>query len=138
MADVGTISVVNNGPPDGDQVNFRYDQVLRAGDRLRATYYLSNIETQFLYTRPQFNHPYPFKNQLLNLAHTWVLSNQTLNEATFGYVRQHGEAADTTPESPNVGPGNVVAGFGVEFWHPIDFTQHNWQVKDTLKSCRLG
>ena len=137
VPDVGTISVVNNGPRDGDQVNFRYDQVLRAGrDRLRATYYLSNIETQFLYTRPQFNHPYPFKNQLLNVAHTWMLSNQTLNEATFGYVRQHGEAADPTPESPNVGPGNGVAGFGVEFWHPIDFTQHNWQVKNTLTMNR--
>ena len=133
IPDVGTISVTNNGPRDGDQVNLRYDHVLRQGrDRIKGTYYLSDIETQYLYTRPQFNHPYPFRNQLLNLAHTWMISGQTLNEATFGYVRQHGEATAPGPESPDIGPGSGVARFGSEFWHPIDFTQHNWQVKNTL------
>jgi Carboxypeptidase regulatory-like domain len=49
VPDVGTISVTNNGPRDGDQVNLRYDHVLRQGrDRIKGTYYLSNIETQFL------------------------------------------------------------------------------------------
>lgn len=133
IPDVGTISVTNNGPRDGDQVNFRFDQVLRGGqDRLKATYYLSNIETQFLYVRPQFDHPYPFRNQLVNLAHTWMISNQTLNEATVGLVRQHGEAGNPAPESPNVNPGSGVSGFGVEFWHPIDFTQNNFQFRDTV------
>ena len=137
IPDVGTISVTNNGPRDGDQVNLRFDQVFRGGqDRLKATYYLSNIETQYLYVRPQFNHPYPFRNQLFNLAHTWMISDQTLNEATFGLVRQHGEAGDPTPESPNVTPGNGVAGFGVEFWHPIDFTQTNYQFRNTFTMNR--
>lgn len=137
VPDVGTISVTNNGPRDGDQVSLRYDHVLRQGrDRIKGTYYLSNIETQFLYTRPQFNHPYPFRNQLLNLAHTWMISNQTLNEATFGYARQHGAAEAPGPESPDIGPGSGLARFGSEFWHPIDFTQHNWQVKNTLTMNR--
>jgi carboxypeptidase family protein/TonB-dependent receptor-like protein len=137
IPDVGTISVLNNGPRNGDQINFRVDQVFRESrDRLRATYYLSNIETQFLYTRPQFNHPYPFRNQLFNVAHTWMISASTLNEANFGIVRQHGEAGDPTPESPNVVVGNGVAGFGVEFWHPITFTQNNFQFKNTLTMNR--
>jgi carboxypeptidase family protein/TonB-dependent receptor-like protein len=137
IPDFGTVSVLNNGPRNGDQINFRVDQVLRESrDRLRATYYLSNIETQYLYTRPQFNHPYPFRNQLFNVAHTWMLSGSTLNEASFGLVRQHGEAGDPTPESPNVTPGNGVAGFGVEFWHPITFTQNNLQFKNTLTMNR--
>ena len=137
IPDVGTISVTNNGPRDGDQYNVRFDQVLRQGqDRIKATYYLSNIETQFLYVRPQFNHPYPFRNQLLNLAHTWMISNQTLNEATFGYVRQHGAAEGPNNESPDIGPGNNVSRFGSEFWHPIDFTQHNWQVRNVLTMNR--
>ena len=137
IPDVGTISVINNGPRDGDQFNARVDQVFRGGrDRLRATYYLANVESQFLYVRPQFNHPYPFRNQVINVAHTWMVSATTLNEATFGLVRQHGEAGDPTPETPNVGPGSGVAGFGVEFWHPIDFTQNNFQFKDTLTMNR--
>jgi hypothetical protein len=137
IPDVGTISVANNGPRDGDQFNLRFDQSLRGGqDRLTATYYLSNIETQFLYVRPQFDHPYPFRNQLLNVGHTWMISNQTLNEATFGLVRQHGEAGNPAPASPNVTPGSGVSGFGVEFWHPIDFTQTNYQFRNTLTMNR--
>ena len=138
IPDVGTIAQTTSGPREGDQINFRYDQVFRGGqDRLRATYYLSNIESQFLYTRSAFNHPYPFRNQLLNLQHTWMVSNQTLNEATFGVVRQHGEAGDPVPESPNVSfPPGTMAGWGIEFWHPIDFTQTNFQFKDTLTMNR--
>jgi hypothetical protein len=137
IPDVGTISVINNGPRDGDQLNARLDQVFRGGrDRLRATYYLANIEQHYLYVRPEFNHPYPFRTQMINVAHTWMLSAQTLNEANFGLVRQHGEAGDPTPETPNVNPGNGVTGFGVEFWHPIDFTQNNFQFKNTLTMNR--
>ena len=73
---------------------------------------------------------------MINVAHTWMVSPQTLNEANFGLVRQHGEAGDPTPETPNVGPGSGVNGFGVEFWHPIDFTQNNFQFKDTLTMNR--
>jgi hypothetical protein len=137
VPDVGTIPVVYNGPRNGDQLTLRVDQVLRGGrDRLRATYYLTSIETQFLYVRPAFNHPYPFRNQLFNVAHTWVISNQSLNEANFGLIRQHGDTADPTPESPTIGVGSGVAGFGVDFWHPIDFTQNNFQVKDTFTTTR--
>lgn len=137
IPDVGTIPVTRSAPRDGDQINFRYDQVFRGGqDRLRGTYYLSNIESQFLYTRPQFNHPYPFRNQLFNLAHTWMVSNQTLNEAVFGVVRQVGSADNPEPTSPNVNITGGVAGFGVEFWHPIDFTQNNFQFKNTLTMNR--
>ncbi len=56
-----------------------------------------------------------------------MVSNQTLNEATFGIVRQHGEAGNPALESPNISITGGVAGFGVEFWHPIDFTQNNFQ-----------
>jgi TonB dependent receptor len=137
IPDVGTIAVTRSAPRDGDQINLRYDQVFRGGqDRLRGTYYLSNIESQFLYTRPQFNHPYPFRNQLFNVAHTWMLSNQTLNEAVFGVVRQVGSAENPEPTSPNVNITGGVAGFGVEFWHPIDFTQNNFQFKNTLTMNR--
>jgi hypothetical protein len=145
IPDVGTISVLNNGPRDGDQVNVRFDQVLREGqDRLRATYFLTNVETWNLYVRPQFDKPFPFRNQAANLGHTWMLSGQTLNEASFGFARMHGEAGNTAPESPDIGIGGGVARFGTEFWHPIDFTQNNFQFRDTVTlnrgrhSFRLG
>jgi outer membrane receptor protein involved in Fe transport len=61
------------------------------------------------------------------------MSNRTLNEATFGYLRQDGHAEDPTPDSPTItAVGNGVVGFGVELWHPIEFTQHNFQFKDTV------
>jgi hypothetical protein len=133
ILDVGTIPVTTSGPRDGEQINFRYDQVLRGGlDRIRGTYYLSNITTWNLYTRSAFDKPFPFRNQMLGLAHTWMISSQTLNEATFGIGRQHGEADNAAPDSPDIGPGSGVARFGTEFWHPIDFTQNNFNFKNTL------
>jgi hypothetical protein len=132
VPDIGTINVTTNGSRQGDQFNGRFDQVMGGrGDRLRATYYLSRSQSPFLYTRSQFNHPYPFRDQLLNVAHTSIISNSTLNEATFGYLRQDGHAEDVTPDSPTIAVTGI-AGFGVEFWHPIEFSQNNMQFKDTL------
>lgn len=135
IPDIGTIAVTTNGRRDGEQLNFRYDHVFRGGnDRLRTTYYLSNIETWNLYVRSQFDKPFPFRNQMFGIAHTTMVSAQTLNEFTFGLGRMHGEAGNPSPESPDIGmgPGNDIARFGTEFWHPIDFTQNNFNFKNTL------
>ena len=133
IPDVGTISIANNGPRDGGQFNARFDQVLRGGvDRLRASYYLTELETWTLYVRPQFDKPFPFRNQAANVGHTWIISNNTLNEVSFGFARQHGEAGNAAPESPDVFIGGGVARFGTEFWQPIDFTQNNFHIRDTM------
>jgi hypothetical protein len=137
IPDIGTINVVQNGRRRGDQINSRFDQVLRSGrDRLRGTYYFARSQDMFLYTRSAFNHPYPFRDQLANVQHTAVLSNRTLNEATFGYVRQDGHSGDPTPDAPTIAMANGVPGFGVEFWHPIEFTQINLQLKDNVTMTR--
>lgn len=136
IPDIGEINVVQNGKRDGNQINTRFDQVLRgAKDRLRVTYYMTQLETPNLYVRSQFNHPFPFRNQLFNAIYSTILSNQTLNEFNFGIARQHGETGDPTPDSPTIGI-NDVSGFGVDFWHPITFTQNNFQIKDTLTMNR--
>ncbi len=139
VMDVGTIPVLLNGPRDGDQYNVRFDQVLRGGqDRVRATYYVSNIETWNLYVRQPFDKPFPYRNQMANVAHTWVISSQTLNEASVGWARMHGETGNAAPESPDIvfrGTG-AISGFGTEFWHPIDFTQNNFHFRDTLTMNR--
>jgi hypothetical protein len=137
IPDVGTISIATQGQRDGDQLNGRVDQQLRHGqDRLRGTYYLSNIQTDFAYVRPAFNHPFPFRNQLFTAGYSSVLSSRTLNEASFGFVRQHGETGDPTPDAPTIGITGGVAGFGVDFWHPITFTQNNVEFKDTVTMNR--
>jgi hypothetical protein len=144
IPDVGTISVLNNGPRDGQQYNVRFDHVLRGGiDQLRASYYMTELETQDLFVRPQFNKPFPFRNQAANVGHTWMISNTTLNEASFGFARQHGDTGNVAPESPDV---NItgVSGFGIAFWQPIDFTQNNFHFRNTFTmnrgrhSFRLG
>lgn len=136
IPDVGTISVLNNGPRDGAQYNVRFDQVLRGGvDRLRASYYVTDIETWDLFVRPQFNKPFPFRNQAANVGHTRVISNTTLNEVSFGFGRQHGETDNPAPESPDIGITGA-GGFGVAFWQPITFTQNNFNIRNTLTMNR--
>jgi len=137
IPDVGTISVLNNGPRDGQQYNLRFDQVLRGGiDQLRASYYMTEIETQDLFVRPQFNKPFPFRNQAANVGHTWMMSSTMLNEASFGFARQHGDTGHVAPESPDVNIGGGVSSFGIAFWQPIDFTQNNFNIRNTLTMNR--
>jgi hypothetical protein len=139
IPDVGTTSLAIPGPRDGDQFNGRFDQVFRTGkDHLRATYYLSNISTWFNDVREAFDRPYPHRLQLFTVGHSLVLSDRTLNELAFGYVRMHGEAADPTPQVPTISITglNTAAGFGVLSWQPIGFTQNYFQVKDTLTATR--
>ncbi len=137
IPDVGTISVVNNGPRDGEQYNVRLDHVLRGGvDQLRGSYYMTKVVTQDLFVRPQFNKPFPFRNQAANVGHTWMISNTTLNEASFGFARQHGDTDNPAPESPDVNVGDGVSSFGVAFWQPITFTQNNFHFRDTFTMNR--
>lgn len=139
IPDVGTVSFAIPSPRNGDQVNARFDRVFRSGaDRVRATYYLSDIETWFSDMRAAFDRPYPHRNQLFTASHSRVLSDRTLNELAFGYVRMHGAAQDPTPHVPTISITGLSggAGFGVLFWHPIAFTQNYFQVKETLTANR--
>ncbi len=136
IPDVGTISVLNNGPREGEQYNLRFDQVLRGGiDQLRASYYLTDIVTEDLFVRPQFNKPFPHRNQAANVGHTWMISSTMLNEASFGFARMHGETGNPAPESPDIGIDGVSS-FGVAFWQPITFTQNNFNIRNTLTMNR--
>jgi hypothetical protein len=138
IPDVGTISIAAIGERQGDQFSTRLDHVFGGGrDRLRGTYYVARILETPGETRPQFRHPFPdHLNHIANLSHTRTLSAETLNEFSFGFSRMHGEAADPTPESPTISITGLSVGFGVVFWHPITFTQNNFQLKDTLTMNR--
>ena len=137
IPDVGTINYAIVNHREGHQFNGRFDQVLRGGnDKLRASYYMTRIKPEFTYLRPEFDHPYPHRNQFFNLGYTQVISSATLNELSFGYVRMHGEAEDPASDSPTIAINGGVSGFGVDFWHPINFTQNNFEIKDTLTMSR--
>ncbi|HWP99228.1 MAG TPA: TonB-dependent receptor [Vicinamibacterales bacterium] len=133
IPDVGTISLALPSRNIGDQFSTRVDQTLRQGnDRIRASYYANRINNPFVYIRPQFDHDFTFLNQLLTSGYTRVINDRTLNELNFGWVRQHGEAGDPTPEAPTIGISGLSYGFGVDFWHPITFTQNNFEIRNVL------
>lgn len=137
IPDVGTINHAVTNHREGEQYSGRFDQVLRGGsDKLRASYYMTRIVPETVYLRSAFNHPFPHRNQFLNVGYSNVLSNNTLNELSFGYVRMHGETGDPTPDSPTISIAGISSQFGVEFWHPINFTQNNFEIKETLTSNR--
>ncbi|HEY3381018.1 MAG TPA: TonB-dependent receptor [Vicinamibacterales bacterium] len=139
IPDVGQINYNSRNNRTGNQFNVRIDHVMNGGnDRIRGTYYSSGIETWTNYVRSAFNHPYPVANQLFTLGYTKVLSNTILNEVGFGFVRMHGETGDPTPETPTISISAIggIPGFGVDFWHPIYYTQNNFEFKDTLTMTR--
>jgi len=133
IPDVGTINYAIVNHREGEQFNGRVDQVFREGrDKLRASYYVTRIVPETTYLRPAFDHDFPHRNQFFNIGHTRVISNSMLNELSFGYVRMHGETGDPTPDSPTLTINGISSQFGVEFWHPINFTQNNFEFKETL------
>jgi outer membrane receptor protein involved in Fe transport len=139
IPDVGSISTTLINERRGDQYMGRLDQVLGGGnDRIRGSYYLNNIETQTLYVRPQFDHPFTYRNQLFTSNYSRVISAETLNEVTFGWVRQKGATGDPTPIAPTITITGLTdrANFGVDFWHPINFTQDNFEVRNVLTMTR--
>lgn len=133
IPDVGTINYGVITERTGNQYSGRVDQNFRGGqDKLRGSYYMTRIVPETAYLRPAFDHPFPHRNQFMNLGYTKILTNATLNELSFGYVRMHGDTGDPTPEAPTISIAGGVNGFGVEFWHPINFTQNNFEIKNTL------
>jgi outer membrane receptor protein involved in Fe transport len=138
IPDVGSISLSLINPRRGDQYMGRLDQVIGTNDRIRGSYYLNNIQTNTVYVRQPFDHPFDFKNQLLTSNYSRVISNNSLNELTFGWVRQHGETGDPTPISPTISITglNFQSGFGVDFWHPITFTQNNFEIRNVFTMNR--
>jgi hypothetical protein len=137
IPDVGTINHAITSQREGQQFNGRVDQVFRGGnDKLRGSYYMTRIIPETVYLRPLFDHDFPHRNQFANVGWTRVVSNSTLNELSFGYVRMHGEAGDPTPDSPTLTIAGISSQFGVEFWHPITFTQNNFEFKETLTMSR--
>jgi hypothetical protein len=137
IPDVGTINYAIVNHREGHQFNGRVDQVFRGGnDKVRGSYYLTRITPEFTYLRPEFDHTYPHRNQFFNLGYTRIISSRTLNELSFGWVRMHGEAGDPTADAPTISIQGGVNGFGVEFWHPIQFTQNNFEIKETLTTQR--
>jgi hypothetical protein len=134
IPDVGTISLTLTNQRRGDQYMGRVDHVLGDSDRVRGSYYLNNIQTNTLYVRPAFDHPFDYRNQLFTSNYSKVISGRTLNELTFGWVRQHGETGDPTPLAPTITITGVPypAAFGADFWHPITFTQNNFEIRNVV------
>ena len=139
IADVGTINHAITSRREGYQFNGRVDRVFRDGnDKLRASYYLSAVTPEFTHLRPAFTHPFPHRSHFLNLGHTRVISSQSVNELSFGYVRMNGEAGDPTPDSPTISIAGISGQFGVEFSHPLRVDHNNLELKNTLSASHGG
>lgn len=137
IPDVGTITLALPSQNIGDQFNGRIDQVFRNGsDRVRASYYGNKINNPVAYVRPAFDKDFTYFNQFVTGNWTRVISGQTLNELSVGFVRQDGETGDLTPEVPTISISGLAFGFGVDFWHPITFTQNNLEVRNVLTMNR--
>ena len=139
IPDVGTINYAVVNHREGNQFNGRFDQVLRGGsDKLRASYYMSRHPAGVLVPASRLrSHRTRTATSSSTSATRRVVSSRTLNELSFGWVRMHGEAGDPTPDAPTIEhPRRRRTAFGVEFWHPIQFTQNNFEIKETLTTQR--
>ena len=75
IPDVGTINYGIVSERRGHQYSGRVDQNFRGGqDKLRGSYYMTRIVPETVYLRPAFDHPFPHRNQFMNLGYTRIFA----------------------------------------------------------------
>jgi len=83
---------------------------------------------------PDFNTISPTNNMLFNTNWTRAISSNTLNEATFSWVRVYGNLPLNRPDVPGI---QVT---GIEryqtTWGPNDFVQNNFEWRDVVTWTR--
>ncbi|MGH9330089.1 MAG: carboxypeptidase regulatory-like domain-containing protein, partial [Vicinamibacterales bacterium] len=139
IPDIGTANVPITETIDGDQASIRIDQELTGSQRLLGRYLWDeriSSDNQAL-VRGGFNQPIQEKGQNFTGAHTWILSNATVNEARFGISWRERGLQAMNEGVPNIAFDDGIIGFGNFPTNPAVFAQYTFHWVDTV-SMNLG
>lgn len=113
------------------QYNFRIDKYF-SKDRLYGTYFQGNLTTGGGSVRPAFTTTSIYHTKSIQGNESHVFSNNTVNEAIFGYLNIEGISPATGNfKVPSIGVSGLGVGFGDGFALG-DFIQHSYHWRDVL------
>ncbi len=144
IPDIGTANIPLSETIDGDQFSFRIDQELMSNMRLLGRYTedrrISDDKGSAQQTGGRhegFNQPVDETGRNFTTSHTYVLSNNKVNEARFGLsYRKRGLLANNEGV-PNIAFDDGVVAFGNLPTNPAVFAQKTFHWVDTM-SMSLG
>jgi hypothetical protein len=134
IPDIGTAPIAVAENTNANQFSLRIDHTLSSSHQLlgRLTYDRNIADDLQTIPRAGFNQPTDQLGVNLTLAHTWVVSNHTVNEARFGFVRRNRGLGVTNPGVPNINFDDGVAAFGDVPTNPSVFIQNTFHWNDTV------
>jgi hypothetical protein len=123
IPDIGDAFIPVSEKTEANQYSFRIDQDFNAAHRAygRYTFDKNDADDKQSIPREGFNQPVRTKAQSLTLAHTWILSNATVNEARFGYQRRRRFLTANNRGVPNISFDEGVVAFGNNPTNPAVF-----------------
>jgi outer membrane receptor protein involved in Fe transport len=138
IPDIGTAAIGVAEQTHDNQFSVRLDHNLSKSQRLfgRFTYDRNVADDLQSIPRPGFNQPTDQLGANLTLGHTWVISNQTVNEGRFGFSRRNRLLGVTNPGVPNISFDDGVVAFGDNPTNPADFIQNTFHWNDTVTMNR--
>lgn len=120
---------------NGLQWNTRIDKNF-SKDRIYGNFYRTTLSTGGPAVRPAFTSSSGFTTDSLQVNEAHTFTPNTLNEATFGYLKVQGIVNKTGDFTvPSIGVSGQGVGFGVGFAQG-NFIQHNYHWRDVLTHIR--
>jgi outer membrane receptor protein involved in Fe transport len=138
IPDIGTVNMSVAEDTTADQFNIRLDHQLSADVRIMGRYLQDDRLRDDLQTivRPGFNQPIEEKGKNLTVGETQVISNRTVHEARFGYVRRERGLLANNAGVPSITFDDGTIAFGNLPTNPAVFTQKTFHWVDTITMSR--
>lgn len=134
IPDIGTAAIPIVETTDANQFGGRVDQELTGQMRIFGRYLWDKNDQSDNLTivREGFNQPIRQFGQNLTLGHTWIMSNQMVNETRFGWSRRRRGLDAINEGVPNITFDEGVIAFGNLPTNPAVFIQDTFHWTDTV------
>jgi len=139
IPDIGTAAVPLPEKTDANQASVRVDAELTGKQRAFGRYIYDRNIADDLQTivRPGFNQPVDQRGHNFTSGHTWIISNNTVNESRFGFSRRRRFLGSENAGVPNIQFDDGLIQFGNNPTNPAVFIQNTFHWVDTL-STNIG
>ncbi|MBM4246150.1 MAG: TonB-dependent receptor [Deltaproteobacteria bacterium] len=138
IPDVGTVNMSVVEDTTTDQFNIRLDHQFSNNIRLMSRYLQDDRIRDDLQAvpRPGFNQPIAEEGKNLTVGMTQLISNRTVHEARFGYVKRTRGLLANNAGAPSISFDDGVLSFGNFSTNPAVFTQKTFHWVDTITLSR--
>lgn len=134
IPDIGDAFIPVSERTEANQYSIRIDQEIGQSQRAygRYTYDRNDADDRQAVPREGFNQPVRHRSQNLTVAHTWIKSSRTVNEARFGWQVKRRALDANNRGVPSINFDDGVLAFGNFPTNPAVFEPQTFHWADTV------